>query len=322
SSLSASPLRIFNRSWSIGMVASSLAIVAAMVARSASFCARWRSSAASLAANSNVWLTRNWRCIATRLGGAAAGGRNSDTGSSLPLKAARKRATSSCAEVRSVRKWLRSASFMVGSSSISTCPALTLCPSRTWIARTTPVSNGWMTLVRPLGMIFPGAAAMISTSPSDAQAKAKPNSAMIVTPIARPIGEGGASTISSAAGRNASSCLSRRFSPGESGVTFLAEVLAGFMDSGLQEMERGIAGDGLDQIVMAAILDNAPRVDGDDPVGAPYGREPVGDDKDGAALGDLLHVLPDHPLALIVERARRLVEDQDPGVGDQSTRDS
>src|SRR5262249_10474609 len=109
------------------MVASSLAIVAAMVARSASFCARWRSSAASLAANSDVWLTRNWRCIVTRLGGAAAGGRNSDTGSSLPLKAARKRATSSCAEVRSLRKWLRSASFMVGSSSIRTCPALTFC---------------------------------------------------------------------------------------------------------------------------------------------------------------------------------------------------
>jgi hypothetical protein len=66
------------------------------------------------------------RCIATRLGGAVAGGRNSDTGSSLAVKAAHKRATSSCAEVRSLRNCFRSASFTFRSS-----PALTLCPSRT-----------------------------------------------------------------------------------------------------------------------------------------------------------------------------------------------
>src|SRR5262245_1732225 len=131
-----------------------------------------------------------------------------------------------------------------------------------------------MTLVRPLGMIFPGAAAMMSTSPSDAQAKAKPNSAMIVTPMARPIGDGGVSTISSAAGRNASSCLSRRFGPRTSGMTFLAELSADFMDPGLQTIERGIAATSLDQIVMATVLDDWARVDGDDPVGAPHGREP------------------------------------------------
>src|SRR6516165_11148663 len=210
---------------------------------------------------------------------------------------------------------------MVGSSSIRTCPAVTLCPSRIWIARTTPVSNGWMTLVRPLGMIFPGAAAMMSTSPSDAQARAKANSAMIVKPMARPIGEGGVSTISSAAGRNASSYLSRRFGPDGSEMTFLAAFSADFMDSGLQAMEGGIAAAGVDQIVMAAVLDEAARVNCDDPVGPPNRRQPVGDDEDGAALGDLLHVLLNHPLALIIERARCLVEDQDPGVGDQSTRD-
>src|SRR5262249_31669834 len=116
-------------------------------------------------------------------------------------------------------------------------------------------------------------------------------------------------------------CLSRRFGPGGSGTTFLAELLADFMDSRLQAMERGVATASPDQIVMAAILDNAARVDGDDPVGAPHGRKPVGDDEDGAALGDLLHVLLTPPLALIIKRARRRVEDQDPGVGDQSTRD-
>src|SRR5215471_18065590 len=91
--------------------------------------------------------------------------------------AACKRATSSRAEMRSLRKWLRSASFMVGSSSISTSPALTLCPSRTWIARTTPVSNGWMTLLRPLGMIFPVADATMSILPNVAQASARQNMA-------------------------------------------------------------------------------------------------------------------------------------------------
>src|SRR5262249_50810381 len=188
-------------------------------------------------------------------------------------------------------------------------PALTLCPSRTWMARTTPVSNGWMTLVRPLGMIFPGAAAMMSTSPSDAQAKAKPNSATIVTPIARPIGEGGVSTISSAAGKNASSSLSRRLAPRGSAITFLASSLADFMDSGLQAMKRGITATGVDQMVLGVILHDAARIDGDDPVRAPHGRKPLSDDEDGTALGDLLHVLLNDPLALVIERARCLVED-------------
>src|SRR5712691_3582 len=260
---------------------------------------------------------RNWRCIATRAGDAAAGGRNCDSASALPLSAARKRAISSRPEVRSLRKWLRSASFMVGSSSIRISPALTLCPSCTWIARTTPVSNGWMTLVRPLGMIFPGAEATMSISPRDAQAKARQNRAMMVTPMARPIGDGGVSTISSAAGRNASSSLSRRLPLRESAMTFLADCSEDFMDSGLQAVERGIAAAGLDQIVMGAVLDDAARFEGDDPVGAPHRGEPVGDDEDGTALGDLLHVLLDHPLALVIERTRCLVEDQDPGIGDQ-----
>ena len=71
--------------------------------------------------------------------------------------------------------------------------------------RTTPVSNGWMTLVRPLGTIFPVAEATMSIVPQEAQASAAQNSRMMTAAIARPIGDGGVSTISSAAGRNASS---------------------------------------------------------------------------------------------------------------------
>src|SRR5262249_36181667 len=309
------------RCWRIGIVASSFEIVAAIVARSASFCARWRSRASSLAANSEVWLIRNWRCIPMRLAGAAAGGSKSAVGSALPLNATRKRATSSCAEMRSLRKWLRSASFMVGSSSIRISPALTLCPSRPWMARTTPVSKGWITLVRPLGIIFPGAEAMMSTLPRDAQAKARQNSTTMVKPIARPSGDGGVSTISSAAGKNASSSLSRRLALRGSVTTFLAELLADFMDSGLQAVERGIAAACIDQIFMGTILGDAARIDSDDPVGTPNGREPMGDNKDSAALGDLLHVLLDDALALVIERARCLVKDQDPGIGDESAGD-
>jgi hypothetical protein len=51
-------------------------------------------------------------------------------------------------------------------------------------------------LVRPLGIIFPGAEAMMSTLPRDAQAKARQNSTTMVKLIAPPSGDGGVSTIS------------------------------------------------------------------------------------------------------------------------------
>ena len=57
---------------------------------------------------------------------------------------------------------------------------LDLWPSRTWIALTTPVSNGWISLVRPLGTILPGAVATMSTLPSDAQTSATQKTAMMV----------------------------------------------------------------------------------------------------------------------------------------------
>src|SRR5690242_88804 len=113
--------------------------------------------------------------------------------------------------------------------------------------RTTPVSNGWMTLVRPLGTIFPAADATISMVPQDAQTSAAQNRIITVAMIARPVGEGGVSTISKAAGRNASS--SRR-PPDErrnemTDRTDLTE-LADFMDACLQPMQRCIAAASVD----------------------------------------------------------------------------
>src|SRR5215472_9811732 len=174
---------------------------------------------------------------------------------------------------------------MVGSSSMSTSPACTLCPSRTWIARTTPVSNGWIVLVRPLGMILPWADATMSIFPNAAQASARQNMAMMVTPTARPIGEGGVSTTSSAAGRNASSSRSRRSRALGNGMTLLAD----FINASLHAIEGCVAPAGPDQLVVGAVLDQAAAVDGDDAVAPAHRRQAVRDDEHGAALGDLLH---------------------------------
>src|SRR3974377_234484 len=190
---------------------------------------------------------------------------------------------------------------MVGSSSIKTSPVLTLCPSRTWMARTTPVSNGWITLVRPLGMILPFAEATISTLPKHAKPSAKQNRAMTVRPIARPTGEGGVSTISSAAGRKASSCsVGRAICFFGNGTIFLT----GCMDPRLQVVQLGIAAIAADQLVMRAVFDDAATLDCNDAIGLAHGRQPVSNDEYGATPGDLLHILLDSPLALVLQPAR------------------
>src|SRR5258707_4726959 len=100
------------------------------------------------------------------------------------------------------------------------------------MARTTPVSNGWISLVRPPGTILPVDVVTISTLPSDAQVSATQKTATMLAPIARPTGEGGVSVISSAAGRNAISA-SRRTSALGNGTMFL---LTDVMDSRLKVM--------------------------------------------------------------------------------------
>src|SRR5262249_33737116 len=193
------------------------------------------------------------------------------------------------------------------------------------MARTTPVSNGWMILVRPLGTIFPVADATMSIVPHQDQASAAQNSKMIVTAIVRPSGDGGVSTISRAAGRNASSARRR---PGVRPNRLMRRVglagttaLTGFMQASLQPVQRCIAAAGLDQDVVGSVLDQTAAFQGDDAIGRPHCREPVRDDEHGAPLGDGFHVFLNDLLALIVESARRLIEDQNTRVGDECTRD-
>src|SRR6266536_329709 len=170
-------------------------------------------------------------------------------------------------------------------------------------------------------MIFPGAVATISTLPHTAHPRARQKNARILAPIARPIGDGGVSMTSSAAGRNAVSSPPRRtsFRFGKSTI-FSADVMGARLDvlnARLQVMQLRVPAAPAHQFIMGPVLDDTAALDRDDAVGATYGREPVCDHKHGTPFDDAAHVVLDDPLALVIERARRLVEDQDARVRDQ-----
>src|SRR5262249_8714245 len=175
------------------------------------------------------------------------------------------------------------------------------------MARTPPAPNGCTTLVRPLGTILPVADATMSIVPTAAHSRAAQNKRPMTAAMARPMGDGGVSMISSAAGKNASS--SRRRARTDRGGTrlgtdaALAATLADFMDACLQPVQRCIAAACLDQCVMGAVLDQTPAIEGHDAIRRAYGREPVSDDENRAPAGDLLHVLLDDALALVIEGA-------------------
>ena len=144
--------------------------------------------------------------VATSAGSAPGRRLKSASGSSPPASAARKPRD---VELRGQRdrsaQMVALGSFMVGSSSISTSPALTSArPAREWRAPR-PVSNGWIDLDAAARDDLAGRR---SDDVDRARRTPRPaprrTAAMMVTAIARPTGDGGVSTISSAAGRNAS----------------------------------------------------------------------------------------------------------------------
>src|SRR5438094_5436234 len=79
----------------------------------------------------------------------------------------------------------------------------------------------------------------------------------------------------------------------------------------LERVEPAIDAVARDQLLVATDLRDAPVVDDDDPVGVPYGRQPVRDHEHGPTAHELGERLLDHELALRVEVRGRLVEDQD-----------
>src|SRR5262249_17885924 len=167
-----------------------------------------------------------------------------------------------------------------------------------WIARTTPVSSGWITLVGPLGIILPCAEATISTSLIQAQATAAANTSPMVRPVARPTGDGGVSMISSAAGRNASSSLSRLSRGPGKGMIFL---LASFMDTALSHrtdaslhtMQRSITAAASEQIFVGPVFDHPSALDRDDPIRVSQRGQPVCDDHYFFPFGAFDHVVLD-----------------------------
>ena len=75
------------------------------------------------------------------------------------------------------------------------------------------------------------------------------------------------------------------------------------------------------QAGVVALLDDLAALQDDDAVALAYGGESVSDGDDGTATGDLAHVALDQRLGLIVEGTGGLVEDEDPGVGQQGAGD-
>ena len=71
------------------------------------------------------------------------------------------------------------------------------------------------------------------------------------------------------------------------------------------------------QLLVAALVDQAPLVQHRDPLRELQGRAPVGDEQRGAAVHDPPERLVDLGLHLRVDRGRGVVEHQDRGVGEQ-----
>ena len=72
---------------------------------------------------------------------------------------------------------------------------------------------------------------------------------------------------------------------------------------------------------MRALLDDPAVLEHDDQVGVADRREAVGDDERGAAVQQAAQRALDLALGADVDRARRLVEDQDARVGEQRARE-
>ena len=66
----------------------------------------------------------------------------------------------------------------------------------------------------------------------------------------------------------------------------------------------------LEQLVVGAVLGNAPALEHDDPRGVADRAEPVGDDERRATLEQRADAVLDRPFGLVVQRRGRLIEDQ------------
>jgi hypothetical protein len=210
-------------------------------------------------------------------------------------------------------------------------------PLRTWIARTAPISIGWISLMLPAGTVLPG-----PTGDHVDPAQHRPQQREHEQPAGQPqqpaqpgarrglhdLERSGKELVLLArpegpVGRFWSRQLSR--------TTCQWRAIVGKRSASalMPRLPRGPSawrGAGRsarppEQLGVPAHLGHLAGLDGDDPVTRAHRREAMGDDQHRAAAGDLLQVGLDDLLALGVERAGRLVEDQDPRIGDQRAGD-
>ena len=88
----------------------------------------------------------------------------------------------------------------------------------------------------------------------------------------------------------------------------------------LQSVQPGIAPAGGDELLMRALLDDAAVLNDHDAVAGFDGREPVRNDKAGAALAQHAQRLLDAALRFRVERGGRFIQNQNRRVFQQRTR--
>ena len=72
-----------------------------------------------------------------------------------------------------------------------------------------------------------------------------------------------------------------------------------------------------EQLVVRPLLDDLAVLEDDDQIGIADRRQPVGDDERGAAVQEPPQRTLDLALGADVDRARRLVEDQDARIGEE-----
>src|SRR5438874_4716 len=82
------------------------------------------------------------------------------------------------------------------------------------------------------------------------------------------------------------------------------------LSASLHVMQLRVATVFANQLIVCAVFDNATSLDRNDSVGMADRRQTMSDQDHGSVLNNFLHILLNDPLALIIESARGLVEDQ------------
>src|SRR4030095_1075129 len=180
-----------------------------------------------------------------------------------------------------------------------------------------------MTLEWPLGMILPWATATISMVPKAAQRNAAVNTAMLVQVNMRPAGDGGASSISSTAGRNSQACplagVMRRCR-WLSMVWCLSPLHCDVLMAVLVRVQPGVIALALQEFRVGPVLDNASLVEHQDTVGRAHGRQTMGNEEHRTSPTHVGKVALNNGFGLVVKSTGGFVEDEDTRVADQGTR--